>query len=69
MVTLPAVGLTRVEIILIRVVFPAPLGPNMVRNSPCSILRLMFRRTILVPNAFERFSMEIIWKSPAFLFK
>jgi len=60
MTTLPDVGLIRVEIILIRVVFPAPLGPNMVRNSLCSILRLIFLKTMFVPKAFERFSMDII---------
>ncbi|MCZ7404665.1 MAG: hypothetical protein O8C67_07000 [Candidatus Methanoperedens sp.] len=67
MMTFPAVGLTRVDSILMSVVFPAPFGPNIVRNSPFSILRLIFRRTMLVPNAFERFSIEIIWISPSFL--
>jgi hypothetical protein len=35
-----------------------------VRNSPFSILRLIFLRTTFVPNDFERFSIEIIGISP-----
>lgn len=53
--TLPDVGLTRVDMIFISVVFPAPLGPKIVRNSPFLTSRLIFLRTTLVPNAFERF--------------
>jgi hypothetical protein len=46
------------------VVFPAPFGPNIVRNSPFSILRLILLRTTFVPNDFDRFSIEIIGISP-----
>ncbi len=65
MITLPYVGLMSVDIILISVVFPAPLGPKIVRNSPFSIFRLIFFRTTLVPNVFERFSIDIMLISPA----
>jgi|GEM_PF-1906250 len=63
-VTLPYVGLTSVASIFMSVVFPAPFGPNIVRNSPFSILRVIFLRTIFVPNDFDRFSIEIIGISP-----
>ncbi len=63
-VIFPYVGLTSVASIFMSVVFPAPFGPNIVRNSPFSILRLIFLRTTFVPNDFDRFSIEIIWISP-----
>jgi len=67
MMTLPDVGFISVDNILIKVVFPAPLGPNIVRNSPFSILRLIFLRTIFVPNIFESFSTEMMMNSPSVL--
>jgi hypothetical protein len=36
----------------------------MVRNSPFFISRLIFRRTIFVPNIFERLVMDIMVDSP-----
>jgi hypothetical protein len=63
-VTFPYVGVTSVASIFMSVVFPAPFGPNIVRNSPFSILRLIFLRTTFVPNDFDRFSIEIIGISP-----
>lgn len=63
--TFPYVGLTSVASIFMSVVFPAPFGPNIVRNSPFSILRVIFLRTTFVPNDFDRFSIEIIGISPA----
>jgi hypothetical protein len=63
-VTFPYVGLTSVARIFMSVVFPAPFGPNIVRNSPFSILRLIFLRTTFVPNDFDRFSIEIMLISP-----
>ena len=63
-VTFPYVGLTSVASIFMSVVFPAPFGPNIVRNSPFSILRLIFLRTTFVPNDFDKFSIEMIGISP-----
>jgi len=41
-VTLPEVGETIPQIIEIRVVFPAPFGPNNAKISPFLISKLMF---------------------------
>jgi hypothetical protein len=41
-VTLPTLALTMPQMMLIRVVLPAPLGPSKAKISPRLIARLMF---------------------------
>ena len=43
---LPEVGVTIPQITLIKVVFPAPLGPNNAKISPFLIVRLIFFKAL-----------------------
>ena len=52
--TLPSSGSVRPQIILMSVVFPAPVGPRMQRYSPDSTFRSMPSAAISEPNLFFR---------------
>ena len=58
--TVPLVGVTITQIILIRVVFPAPLGPSKAKISPFFISRLiLFRALKLFEYIFDKLSIDI----------
>ena len=53
--TVPDEGVTIPQIILIKVVLPAPFGPSIARISPCFTLRLIFLSALkLLSYTFER---------------
>src|SRR5262245_31348040 len=60
-VTVPALGLTMPQTMLISVVLPAPFGPSRAKISPRRISKLM-RCSAWNPDAyvFERLEMEMI---------
>src|SRR5262249_40507931 len=58
--TVPVVGVTMPQMMLMRVVLPAPFGPSRAKISPRRISRLMFfRASKPEPNFFDRFWTEM----------
>jgi len=59
-VTVPDVGAINVDMILMSVVLPAPLGPKSAINSSFYTLRLTLLSATLLPKTFDNPLIEII---------
>src|SRR5947209_14494760 len=60
----PLVGWSKVQSILMVVLFPAPLGPRKPKVSPCSMLRSMPFTACICPKERESFSTVIVMVLP-----